>query len=56
MRLAISLTLGAAVLLAGLGASPSSTGNELARFDRYRIAFEYPECVVRDVTATQQRH
>jgi hypothetical protein len=42
MRLAISLTLGVGVLAAGLVASPSSTGNELARFDRYGIAFEYP--------------
>jgi hypothetical protein len=42
MRLAISLTLGVGVLAAGLVASPSSTGSELARFGRYGIAFEYP--------------
>lgn len=42
MRSAISLTLGAAVLLAGLGACPSSAGNEVGRFNRHGIAFEYP--------------
>lgn len=44
----MSLTVGVAVLLAGVLTSPSgagdpsSAGNQLGRFDRYGIAFEYP--------------